>query len=318
MPQTFDVIIIGAGIMGSATAFELAKRGLNVALLEKKGIGAGGTGQSSAIIRQHYSKKLTARMALHSLRVFQNFEEQVGGECGFTQTGFLLVVDAQDLAGLEANVHLQQQLGIKTEIITPDTLRELMPALKSADIIAAAYEPESGYADPYLTVTAYAQAARREGAQIFTDTLVTGIRFAASGRVSGVDSPQGRFDAPLVLNSTGAWGAQVAKLVGATVPIDACRVQVGFFRRPPGHEKPHPIFADFINATYFRSETGGITLVGLVDPEEANAVVDPDNFREGVDDAFIVEAGERMVRRYPAMGTQPGDRRLRFTIRNHS
>lgn len=300
MSQTFDVIIIGAGIMGSATAFELAKRGLKVALLDKKGVGAGGTGQSSAIIRQHYSKELTARMARYSLQIFQNFADQVGGESGFTQSGFLLVADAKDLDGLKANVALQQKLGIQTQLIDQEAIHELMPALTTTDLVAAAYEPESGYADPYLTVTSYAHAARREGATLFQDTPVTGIRFSG-GRVVGVDTPKGPFDAPLVLNSTGAWGAQVAKMAGVDIPIDSCRVQVAFFRRPIGHEARHPVFADFINATYFRSETGGLTLVGLVDPEEANAVVDPDNFREGVDDDFVMEAGERLVKRYPVM-----------------
>lgn len=87
MAQTFDVIVIGGGIMGCSTAFQLAQRGLSVALLEKKSIGEGPSGKSSAIIRQHYSNELTARMAFHSLQVFQNFAEVVGGECGFTQCG---------------------------------------------------------------------------------------------------------------------------------------------------------------------------------------------------------------------------------------
>lgn len=300
MSQTFDIIIIGAGIMGSATAFELARRGLKVALLDKKGVGAGGTGQSSAIIRQHYSKELTARMAKYSLGVFQNFDDEVGGECGFTQSGFLLVAAAKDLAGLKANVALQQKLGIQTKLIDQETIHELMPALKTSDLVAAAYEPESGYADPYLTVTSYANAAKREGTAVFVDTAVTGIRFDGD-KVVGVNTPKGPFSAPLVLNSTGAWGAQVAKMAGVDVPIDSCRVQVAFFRRPAGHEASHPVFADFINATYFRSETGGLTLVGLVDPEEASAIVDPDHFREGVDEEFVMEAGERLIRRFPAM-----------------
>lgn len=300
MSQTFDVIIIGAGIMGSATAFELARRGLKIALLDKKGVGAGGTGQSSAIIRQHYSKELTARMAKYSLGIFQNFDDEVGGECGFTQSGFLLVAAAKDLAGLKANVALQQKLGIQTKLIDQKTIHELMPALKTSDLVAAAYEPESGYADPYLTVTSYANAAKREGTVLFQDTAVTGIRFDG-GKVIGVNTPKGPFSAPLVLNSTGAWGAQVAQMAGVDVPIDSCRVQVAFFRRPAGHEASHPVFADFINATYFRSETGGLTLVGLVDPEEASAIVDPDRFREGVDEEFVMEAGERLIRRFPAM-----------------
>lgn len=300
MANRYDVIIIGGGIMGCCTAFELAGRGMNVALLEKQTIGAGPTGKSSAIIRQHYSNELTARMAKYSLDVFQNFEEIVGDECGFTQTGFLLLVDAEDKAGLEANVALQRKVGIDARLLDTAETVALMPGIKTADLLAAAYEPESGYADPYLTVNAYARAARRRGATIAQNTEVTGIRMAG-GAVQGVDTTGVAYDAPVVLNCTGAWGAQVARLAGVDVPIDSCRVQVSTFRRPVGEEAPHPVVADFKNAVYFRPETGNLTLVGLIDPEEANAVVDPDRFRQGLDDDFVLESGQRLVNRYPAM-----------------
>lgn len=300
MSEKFDVIVIGAGIMGCSTAFQLARRGLRVAVLEKGQIGDGSTGKSSAIIRQHYSNELTARMALYSLRVFQNFEKEVGGECGFHPCGFLALAGEKDRAGLEANVALQRRLGIQTEVVSAERVAALMPGLDTGDLAGAAYEPESGYADPYLTVHAYANAAKGHGARFFLRTEVTGIRFAG-GKVGGVDSPQGAFDAPRVVNCGGPWGARVAKLAGVDVSINACRVQVAFFRRPPGHEAEHPVVVDFARAAYLRPETGGLTLAGLIDPAEADAVVDPDDFKESVDGAFVLDVGELMVARYPAM-----------------
>lgn len=300
MTNKFDVIIIGGGIMGCATALQLAWRGSRVVVFDKDVVGNGPSGKSSAIIRQHYSNETTARMALYSLRIFQNFAQEIGGESGFTTTGFVAVAPKADRAGLEANVALQQSLGIQTEMISSDRLDELMPGLDRTDLVAAAYEAESGYADPYLTVTSYAAAAKRAGVVILGETAVTKIRTDGE-KVVGVDTSDASFDAPVVVNCAGAWGAQVAKLAGVAVPIDSCRVQVSFFKRPPGYEKPHPVFADFINATYFRSETGNLTLVGLIDPSEADAIVDPDNFPQGVDDDFVMETGERLVRRYPPM-----------------
>ena len=300
MSRTFDVIIIGAGIMGCSTAFQLVQRGLKVGILEKENIGAGSTGKSSAIIRQHYSNELTARMAHHSLRVFQDFEDQVGGESGFTQTGFVVLVAAEDHAGLEANVALQRQVGIQTELLPPEALREIMPGLETVDLVAAAYEPESGYADPNLTVNAYANAARQRGAEIFLDTEVIGLRFAGD-KIVGVDTPNEKFDAPLVLNCAGPWGAHVARMVGVEAPINPCRVQVALFRRPPGYEAAHPVVADFIHATYFRSEPGNLSLVGLIDPAEANAIVNPDSYNEGMDSGFVLDIGESLVPRYPPM-----------------
>ncbi len=300
MSKTYDVILIGAGIMGCSTAFQLAQRGLKVAVLEKSQIGAGSTGRSSAIIRQHYSNELTARMALHSLRVFQNFADVVGGEAGFTQTGFIAMVSAADQAGLEANVALQRRVGIRTELLSPESLTELMPGLETGDLVAAAYEPESGYADPHLTVNAFADAAKRLGAAIFLNTPVTGVHFQG-GRVTGVATPQGDFHAPQVVNCAGPWGSRVAAMAGLELPINPCRVQVAFFRRPPGHQAPHPVVADFIHASYFRAETGDLTLVGLIDPAEADNIVDPDRYNEAVDFDFVLDAGERLVRRWPVM-----------------
>jgi sarcosine oxidase, subunit beta len=300
MTLTYDAIVVGAGIMGCSTAYQLARRGVKTAVLEKSVIGAGSTGESSAIIRQHYSNDLTARMALYSLRVFQNFGQVVGGESGFAPVGFVALVDAKDRQGLEANIAMQRRVGIQTEILSPEALREVVSGLETADLVAAAYEAESGYADPNLTVNSYAQAARREGADIFIETAVTGITFKGN-RVTGVLTNKGAFSAPTVLNCAGPWAAPVARAGGAEAPINSCRVQVAFFGRPPGYEGAHPVVVDFINAIYFRSETGNLTLVGAIDPAEAAAVVDPDAYRKAVDDDFVLDSGQRLVNRFPAM-----------------
>lgn len=298
--SSFDVIIIGGGINGCSTALQLARRGVKVAVVEKDNIGDGPTGKSSAIIRQHYSNELTARMAHYSLGVFHNFEEEVGGECGFRRTGFLALAAAKDRAGLDANVAMQRGVGIRTELLSTEAIREVMPGMEAADLVAAAWEEDSGYADPYLTVNAYAAAARKAGARLFLNTAVTGISRHGS-RVTGVETTAGPLSAAAVVNCAGPWGARVARMAGLEIPVEACRVQVSFFRRPSGEEAPHPVVVDFINASYFRSETGNLTLVGLVDPEEANAIVNPDKYDESVDTDFILDTGERLIRRYPAM-----------------
>lgn len=300
MRPTFDAVIIGGGIMGCTTAFELAHRGLKVAVLEKHGICTGSTGRSSAIVRQHYSNELTAAMALYGLHVFQDFDARVGGDCAFQQTGFIALVPAADIAGLEANAALQRRVGINTELLSPESLREIIPGMITDDVVAAAYEPEGGYADPHLATTGYAEAAGRFGAKVFGNAEVTAVRFAGE-RVVGVDTSDGRFDAPIVINCAGPWGAIVAEMAGVKAPINACRVQVATFRRPTELGPTHPVVLDFIHATYFRPETGNLTLVGLIDPAEADDVVDPDDYVEGIDQEFVAAVGERWARRHPAM-----------------
>lgn len=300
MAEAFDVIVIGGGIMGLSTAYHLSRRGAESAVLEQSAIGAGSSGKSSAIIRQHYSNRVTAAMALHSLRVFREFDEHVGGDSGFIETGFLALTPSQDMHGLRENVALQQRVGIQTEIIDREQLLKIMPALEASDLEGAAYEPESGYADPHMALKGYAEGVRREGGIIRQETTVVGIRMSG-GKVQGVDSNRGSYDAPAIINCAGPWAAAVGAMSGLGLPISSCRVQVGFFKRPEGQRAPHPVIADFANGVYWRDETGGQTLIGLIDPEEAEAVVAPHAFNERVEMGFLAEAGERLVRRYPAM-----------------
>src|SRR5438132_3574254 len=119
MPQTADILIIGGGVIGTSIAHALAsRRAGRVILLEKSFLGAGSSGKSGAIIRQHYSNHLTAAMAQKSLRVFEHFDDAVGGPPVFTHTGMVIVVNERDRKGLEANLALQRQLGIDVRLVS--------------------------------------------------------------------------------------------------------------------------------------------------------------------------------------------------------
>jgi sarcosine oxidase subunit beta len=298
MNKSYDVIIIGGGIMGSSSAFYLAKKGLKVALLERRYVGDGPTGKSSAIIRQHYSNEITARMALHSVKVFQGFEAEVGDECGYNNTGFFVVTGKENSPSLAKNLKLQRSLGIKTENLSNEAVKELFPELKLDDSITVAYESDGGYADAYLTTNAFVRAAKKSGADIYQKAEVTGIR-RDGGKVVGVDSTKGKFDAPAIICCTGAWTKGVCEFVGINVPINACRVQVAYFKRPERIWGHHPVVCDFVSETYFRSEGTELTLAGLIDPDEANDIVDPDQYNETIDIDFVEEIGRKLMDRYP-------------------
>lgn len=300
MQLTADVVIIGGGITGTSSAFQLAQRGLSVALVEKRFIGAGSTGKSSAIIRQHYSNETTARMAHYSLRVFQDFASAVGGDAGFVRTGFAVLVGQQDRVGLEENVAMQLRLGVRTQIISPHDLSELDPGIGDTQALAIAYEPESGYADPASTATSYADAARRAGAGVYQGVRVTNI-LMQGGRVSGAQTTDGVISAPAIVNCANAWAPQIGKMVGVDLPIQASRHQVATFQRPPSHAKPHLTAADFINQVYYRPEGAGLSLVGSIEAAEAERTVDPDHYNEAADYQFIEDAAQRIRNRYPYM-----------------
>src|ERR1700675_1403989 len=132
--QTAEVIVVGGGVMGASIAWALSsRRAGRVLVLEKSFLGAGSSGKSGAIIRQHYSNPLTALMARTSLRVFENFDSLVRGPPVFTHTGMVLVVNEKDRAGLQANVAMQRELGIDVRPVSAVDLAEIDPNARLAD-----------------------------------------------------------------------------------------------------------------------------------------------------------------------------------------
>src|ERR1700752_441645 len=124
--HTCDILIVGGGVMGVSMAHALAQRRVGrVVVLEKAYLGAGSSGKSGAIIRQHYSNRLTGSMAQKSLRVFEHFEDAIGGTSVFTRTGMVIVVNEKDRGGLEANVAMQRELGIDVRLVSAQELADI-------------------------------------------------------------------------------------------------------------------------------------------------------------------------------------------------
>src|SRR5437867_9311826 len=139
-----DVVIVGGGANGTSTAFHLTRLGArNVRLRERRWLGAGATGKSGALVRMHYTNEHESRLALESLKVFQNFDAEVGGDCGFEPVGFVQLVGRGYEDHLRRNVAMQQRIGIKTELVSPEDLTRLPPGASTDDVGGAAWEPES-------------------------------------------------------------------------------------------------------------------------------------------------------------------------------
>lgn len=299
MTTNTDVVIIGGGITGSSAAFQLAQRGVRVILCEKRFLGAGSSGKSSAIIRQHYSNEITARMARWSLELFQNFTAVVGGESGYTKTGFIMLVDSKHRLGLQENVKLQQGVGVKTNLITLDDLRALDPGIAVESDLAVAYEPDGGYADPALTVSAFGEGARKAGAQIWQETRVTNVLIERA-HVVGVETTRGTIDCGSVVNCANAWAPQIGKMVNVDLPIRPERHQVATFESKADSPRPRLVAADFPHEMYLRPEGTRLTLTGSISPDHGT-LIDPDNYNEGADYEFLADEAGRLRGRYPSM-----------------
>jgi len=300
MGKTTDVIVVGGGVLGGSVAFHLAERGVGVTLVEKDSLASGPTGRSCGIIRQHYSHPVTIRMALDSLRFFESFGERVGGTCDFRCTGYLLAAGPEQIGTLAANVELQRSLGVNTRVVSVEELLELTPGVAVEGIAGAAYEPDSGYADPYATTAALVNRAEELGAVIVTGTRVREV-LVEDGVARGVITDEGRIDAGAVVLATGPWAPGMAAALGIELPITPCRVQVCLFHRAAElvHER---IFIDTPLGVYTRPEGEDLMLVGSVETDEAEAgIEDPDHFQRVADFDAVSRYSEMLIERFPLM-----------------
>jgi len=288
--------------MGTSIAFHLAQRQIGqVVLLEKAFLGAGSSGKSGAIIRQHYSNTLTAAMAQKSLRFFEQFPERVCGPSVFTRTGMAIVVSERDLPGLEANLALQQQLGIDVRMISAVELMDLDPNARLGEDERAAFESEAGYAEAVQVVASFAEGARNFGADLRLGVEVQKIR-VERGRVSGVETTEGTYHCKTLVLATGPWAAQLTGgVLKQALPVQPSRAQVALFRRPPDLGRRGLVYCDFVQGLYFKPTHGDMIHAGSVAGEEIHNPVDPDNFNEGADSPWLPGVRQRLSRRYPGM-----------------
>jgi sarcosine oxidase subunit beta len=298
MNNSADAVIIGGGVTGCAILYNLTRRGMKrVALFDQGPLASGGSGTSQAICRLHYSNPVTTLLAWHSLKILQDFQEVVGGPAGYVQTGYVLLSGDEDRDAMEANVLMQQALGVDTRLIPLGQAKEMFPMLSFAGVAGVAYEGQSGYADPYSVASSYVSGSASKGGTAYLNTTVTKIH-AVGGRVVGVETPRGRISTPIVVIAAGPWSPLLFGQVGIDLPQKAMRHQVLTLQRDLHRLPSHPIVADLINEVSFRTEGQDLTLVSY--GEEDSEI---EGYNPGVDAAASMEAIPRVVQRCPGLQT---------------
>ena len=198
---------------------------------------------------------------------------------------------------------MHQQIGIPSLLVSAQDVQRLAPGFTTGDFDFAAYEPESGYAMPSDTANALMTAARARGARLVQGCAVTGVQ-AAGGRVSAVETSQGLFSAPVIVNAAGPWAGQVNRMAGLELPYTTWQHDTMFVIRPAqpaprsSWSDTHPTVIDFANEMYFRPE-GGLTLVGLEDNNPLGE--SPEGNTDRAHPGFVERAIERICLRMPAL-----------------
>ena len=237
-------------------------------------------------------------MARDSLKVWQNFEREIGGDAGFVQCGVVFAVGPQDVESIRATVAMHQRIGIDAHILSLADMKALDPQLSTDGLSCAAYEPGGGYADPALAAASYADAAQRLGVEIMRKTTVTGLR-VEHGKMAGVTTSAGEISSPVVINVAGVWGGHIAAMAGATIPIKASRHPVVLVRRPTSWRNPTPVWADLLTGWYFKPERNTGMMVGSL--ADTSDDVDPDNHATTPTFAEIEEYSAGALTRFPIL-----------------
>lgn len=267
VPATAEVVIVGGGINGLSTAYELARLGLkNIVVVEGGYIGSGSTGRCGGGIRQQWTTEENIRLAQESVQIYQNMSAELGYQVFFRQGGYLMITEKEeDLPALRRAVALQNSCRVPTHFLEPEECLQIVPDLDVSGLKGATYCPKDGTAYPFAVVWGYARACHRLGVKIYIKTRVTEVT-AQGGRITGVRTDRGTIAAPVFVNCAGPWSRSLAAGLGVELP-----------NRQERHEimvseslKPFldPMVISITNGIYFSQSMRGEIVGGIGDPAE--------------------------------------------------
>lgn len=256
---TSDVLVIGAGIIGAACSFRLAEAGLQVAILEQDSAPAmGSTARSAAGVRVQFQEPVNIELSRQSIAEYREMEA-----ADLREIGYLMLVPADRWEGHQRGIMLQQSLGLPVESLTPQQAQSIL-AFETTGIAGCSYCSTDGAVDPHGITFHYIKEARRLGAKLHVDTRV--MEISHHGGIWTIKTSKGTFQAPVVVNASGAWAREVGKMHGLEVPITPARRMI-FCTGPLEKEHHFPMTFDLSSGMWLRSE-GRRVIFGKANPQD--------------------------------------------------
>jgi sarcosine oxidase subunit beta len=218
MANTADVVIVGGGVMGCATAYYLAKEGLKPVVIEKSDIGGEASGSNGGGVRQSARNLKEMPVAMESIRMYGELHEELGMDVEYVRKGNLrLCTSEEEVAAMAKSVENQKAAGLELEMLDRKQVLEINPFI-GEKVIGASYCPTDGHVNPFLVTYGYFKKAKSLGARFFSQEEVTGIRLKKS-RVVAVDTDKQSLETDTVVNAAGVAGRKICNMVGLDIPM---------------------------------------------------------------------------------------------------
>lgn len=295
-PREAEVVVIGGGVVGSATAYFLAQAGKKVVLVDK-GYKAGEASAANAAFVWSITRKpgIDIRLARHSFFVHRQLQDELDKDFEYVHNGGLLVIDDEaQFPFVEAHLKARAEDGYPLEMIDAKQVLELEPLLNRERILGAVFSADDGTTNPIFLVISLNLQAQKLGAKIFHHTEVKGIE-VQGGKVKGVMTDKGTIQADTVVNAAGSWGCFIGEMVGLKVPITPFQLAMLVTEQLPPCIS-HPI----MGASYMMEEDtgkkGGLECGLIMSQQAAGNLLIGASWRDaGYDKRMIQEEIELMA-----------------------
>ena len=264
MADAYRAVVIGGGVGGASIAYHLTELGWqDVLLVDRSELTSGSTFHSAGLVGQLRSSVSLTRMMMYGAELYRRLEAETGVDPGWHEVGSLRLASSdermQELRRQEGWAHT---FGLPLEVISTDAARARFPLFDPAGVLGAAFIPTDGHLDPTNLTLALAEGARRRGAEIRTNTRVTGID-VQNGRVRGIQTQEhGSIAADVVVNAGGIYANQIGRMAGVEVPIVPFAHQYLLTKPVEGGSVDLPTMRDPDRLVYFRGEAGGGLVMG--------------------------------------------------------
>ena len=255
-------VVIGGGVGGASVLYWLSRLGWSdIVLCERADLTSGSTFHSAGLVGQLRGTLSLTKMMMSSVELYRTLADEVGLETGWHEVGSLRLASAPErMQELARQAGWAKTFGLPLELVSAAEAKELFPPMSGEGVLGAAYLPTDGYIDPSQLTFALVEGARRRGAEIYTNTRVTGIDVSRD-QVRGVQTDGGPIEAEVVVNAGGMFAGEIGALAGVNVPIVPMAHEY-LITQPNGVPLDVPTMRDPSLLVYFRGESGGLVTGG--------------------------------------------------------